>query len=151
MKKINNLLVLGLLSLLISCNDYSIIEGVNTKAEPAIAVLPVGTYLTSNPPYSPKGVRFTAYVTSDLGEGRIKVTYTNSLNSDTKILYIEKYYPTSITACTQATESTADFNFSNSTATSVTITVKALSDKEGTWNVVRTIPIGNCSAVKLAL
>lgn len=91
-----------------SCNEYSIVEGIKPKG--SITKLVAGT--KQSKPFPTNGIRFSPYVETDLGLGKITVTTTNSFNADKKVTVIDKYY-TDLINCADFTESTIDFDFTN--------------------------------------
>ncbi len=102
MKNIRSLLLLSLF--VISCNERSIIEGIDTENN-SVSSLSAGTFIAPPTDYA-YSVQFTLFVKSDLNVGPIEVTYTLENVGISKSATIAKYYPTAPQPCKQATEST---------------------------------------------
>lgn len=147
MKNIFSLLLLS--SFLISCNEYSIIEGVNTEST-TISKLSAGSFIGPPTDYN-YSVQYTLFVKSDLNVGPIEVTYTLDNYGISSRATIRKYYPIAPQNCEQATESTvildlrsvvnSNPNIVNSSI-NMTITAKAGNGKTFTKRV--TVKVNYC-------
>ncbi len=134
MKNILSLLLLS--SFLISCNEYSIIEGIDAENE-SVSTLSAGAFIGPPTDYD-YSVQYTLFVKSDLNVGKIEVTYTLDNYNISKSATIIKYHPTAPQNCQQATESTVILDLRNlvnsnpnivNSSLNMTITAKAANGK----------------------
>lgn len=147
MKNIFSLLLLS--SFLISCNEYSIIEGIVNEDE-YTSKLSAGSFIAPPTDYT-HSVQYTLFIKSDLNVGPIEVTYTLDNYGISNRATIRKYYPTAPQNCEQATESTvildlrsvvnSNPNIVNSSI-NMTITAKAGNGKTFTKRV--TVKVNYC-------
>lgn len=131
-----------------SCNEYSLTEGIkpkgsNTKLSAGTAQIKLRSI------YS---IRFTPYVKSDLGVGKITVTVSNSFNSEKKVVTIEKTYANGFQKCDEFTESSCDFDFirevnsnRNYLNTPCKITLTAKAETGETWEGSQSVNVNFCS------
>jgi hypothetical protein len=132
-----------------SCNEYSITEGIKPKG--SITKLLAGT--KQSKVFPTNGIRFSPYVETDLGLGKITITTTNSFNADKKVTVIEKYY-TDLTTCGDFIESTVDFDFTNEVNsnrnyylnpnTTCIITYSTVTEDGSTLSGTMSTKIGSC-------
>lgn len=133
-----------------SCNEYSIVEGIKPKG--LFTKLPAGSIQSRN--FITNTIRFSPFVKSDLGVGKITVTITNSFNTDTKTTIIEKYYP-DLNSCINFIETTVDFDFTKEVNTNrnyylntlCTIKYSAKAEDGSVWDGTENVRINACAGV----
>ena len=112
MKNLINILIISLF--LGSCNDYSIIEGIEPVSTP-MAKLTLGSFINP-PPDVNYSIQYTTYVKSDFGTGAVEIEYKLEGYNISKKATISKYHLSDPKNCQQATESTVVLDLTSAVA-----------------------------------